>query len=105
MLNESIEPEDAGIIHQSGIQQSTIALLLYGRSAAKLGGDLADGFCKRPVERATAGAFVTSAAKALGDAGYIEFALAAQAHAIPSVGQFAEERSDFDSSDRKNVIQ
>src|SRR5271157_654430 len=86
---------------QSQIQK---LLLLYGRSAANLEKHLAHGVGEGPVERATAGTLVASAAETLGYAGDVNFALAAQADAETPVGQLAEEGRHLDSADGENVI-
>src|SRR5712671_1203114 len=78
--------------------------LLYGRSAAKLGKDLAHGQGQRALDRTTAGAFVATAAETLGHAGNIEFALAAQADAVTAVGQFAEKCRHLHFADGENVV-
>lgn len=51
--------------------------LLYGRSAAKLEKNLANGLGERTVDRATAGAFVASAAETLSHVRDVQFAFAA----------------------------
>ena len=78
--------------------------LLYGRTAAEFEYNLADGFGERAVDRASTGAFVAAAAKALGDASDVKFAFAAQADAIPVVRQFAEKRGHLDATDGENII-
>ena len=42
---------------------------------------------------------MSTAAKAFGNVGYVEFSLAAEAHAKASVGKLAEERRDLDFAD------
>src|SRR6267143_441718 len=61
--------------------------LLYGRSAAKLGKNLAGGL-----------------PETLGYASDIQFALAAQADAVTAVGQFAEECRHFHIADGEDII-
>ena len=58
-----------------------------------------DGPIKRAFKGATAGAFVSTAAEVLGDAGDIEFTFAAQAYTKAILGQFAEKSGYFDLAD------
>src|SRR4029077_696082 len=78
--------------------------LLYGRSAAKLEQNLANGLGERPVDRASAGAFVASAAETLSHVRNIEFAFAAQAYAVSSFRHLAEKCCHLDTADGKDVI-
>jgi hypothetical protein len=50
---------------------------LYGRSASKLGKNLADGLGKWAIDRAATGALVSSATEFLGHVRYVHFAFAA----------------------------
>src|SRR3974390_2254399 len=81
-----------------------MAFLLYGRSAAKLEENLANGLGERAIDRASAGAFVASTAKAFGNMGHVQFALAAQAYTIPPFRHLPEKRRHFNAADGKNVI-
>jgi hypothetical protein len=75
-----------------------IVFLLYGRFAAKLEKNLAHGLGKRAIDRATAGAFVASAAEIFGHVRDVQFAFAAETHAISSVRQFPKKRRDLDAA-------
>src|SRR6202051_1985085 len=78
--------------------------LLYGRTTPYVIQHLAHGMDQRPIDRATTGALMTTAAKVLGHAGHVEFALAAQAHSKAFVGKLAKECSYLDLADREDVI-
>src|ERR1700676_244758 len=78
--------------------------LLYGRTQPYPIQNLIRGLYQWPIYRAPTGALMSTTAKTFGDVGYVEFPLAAEAHAKTSVGELAEECRDFEFADRKYVI-
>ena len=77
---------------------------MYGRAAAEHFQNLANSVGEWAIDRAAAGALVAAAPEIFSDTGYIEFAFAAQAHAIAAIESFAEESRDLYFAYGKHVV-
>src|SRR5712675_1756848 len=74
-------------------------------SCPELGEDALGGHAQRAVDGAAAGAAMAAAAEVLGDPGYIEFSLAANAKTeLTGIGHFAQKDGGFDAGDADEIV-
>src|ERR1700678_4422367 len=78
--------------------------LLHGGTTAQIIQNLAQSLREWAIHRATAGALVATATKALGYVRHIQRAFTAKAHAKASIGNFAEQCRHFHFSNGEHIV-